>query len=181
VNRSIGHHLDRDVLFGALADCLQKVVPTDRFGIVLPSKANQLQGYVLTKRDVLSESLQSKVFPSEGTATTWVLQNREWFVAASQDEIRDRFPATARVMQEAGIAVAVRAAACLWRPSSGITKLHVIKEGRLRASAAFFFGTGCELGRCCLGRLPWPMKRFAELATNYPLGPSRNWSGNNDK
>ena len=103
VNRAIGHHLDRDVLFGALADCLQKVVPTDRFGIVLPSKANQLQGYVLTKRDVLSESLQSKVFPSEGTATTWVLQNREWFVAASQDEIRDRFPATARVMQETGM------------------------------------------------------------------------------
>jgi formate hydrogenlyase transcriptional activator len=103
VNRAIGHHLDRDVLFGALADCLQKVVPTDRFGIVLPSKANQLQGYVLTKRDVLSESLQSKVFPSEGTATTWVLQNREWFVAASQDEIRDRFPATARIMQEAGM------------------------------------------------------------------------------
>ena len=81
VNRAIGHHLNRDVLFGALADCLQTVVPTDRFGIVLPSKVNQLQGYVLTKRDVLSESLQSKVFPSEGTATEWVLQNREWFVA----------------------------------------------------------------------------------------------------
>ena len=103
VNRAIGHHLDRDVLFGALADCLQKVVPTDRFGIVLPTKVNQLQGYVLTKRDVLSESLQSKVFPSEGTATAWVLQNREWLVAGSGDEMRDRFPATARVMQEAGM------------------------------------------------------------------------------
>jgi hypothetical protein len=56
VNRAIGHHLNRDVLFGALADCLQTVVPTDRFGMVLPSKVNQLQGYVLTKRDVLSES-----------------------------------------------------------------------------------------------------------------------------
>ena len=103
VNRAIGHHLNRDVLFGALADCLQTVVPTDRFGIVLPSKANQLQGYVLTKRDVRSESLQSEVLPSEGTATAWVLQNREWFVAGSQDEMRDRFPATARAMQEAGM------------------------------------------------------------------------------
>jgi len=69
VNRAIGHHLDRDVLFGALADCLQKVVPTDRFGIVLPAKVNQLQGYVLTKRDVLSESLQSKVFRSDTSIT----------------------------------------------------------------------------------------------------------------
>ena len=103
VNRAIGHHLDRVVLFGALADCLQKVVPTDRFGIVLPTRVNQLQGYVLTKRDVLSESLQSKVFSSEGTATAWVLQNREWIVAGSVDEMRDRFPATARVMQEAGM------------------------------------------------------------------------------
>ena len=103
VNRAIGHHLNRDVLFGALADCLQTVVPTDRFGVVLPSKVNQLQGYVLTKRDVLSESLQSQVFPSEGTATEWVLQNREWLVAGVRDEIGDRFPATARAMQEAGM------------------------------------------------------------------------------
>ena len=101
VNRAIGHHLDRDVLFGALADCLQTVMPTDRFGIVLPSKANQLQGYVLTKRDLLSESLQSTVFPSEGTATEWVLQSREWFVTGARDEVRDRFPATHRVMKEA--------------------------------------------------------------------------------
>jgi formate hydrogenlyase transcriptional activator len=103
VNRAIGHHLNRDVLFGALSDCLQAVVPTNRFGIVLPSEVNQLQGYVLTKRDVLSESLQSKVFPSEGTATEWVLQNREWFVAGARDEMRDRFPATSRAMQEAGM------------------------------------------------------------------------------
>ncbi len=78
VNRAIGHHLNRDVLFGALAD-------------------------VLTKRDVLSENLQSKVFPSAGTATAWVLQNREWLVAGSWDEMRDRFPATARVMNVAGM------------------------------------------------------------------------------
>ncbi len=103
VNRAIGHHLNRDVLFGALADCLQTVVPTDRFGIVLPCEGHRLQGYMLTQRDVLSETLQSKVFPSEGTATEWVLQNHEWIVAAARDAIDDRFPATAQVMQEAGM------------------------------------------------------------------------------
>ena len=101
VNRAIGHHLHRNVLFGALADCLQMVVPTDRFGIVLPCENDQLQGYLLTQRDVRSESLQSTLFSREGTATEWVLQHREWYVAAARDEMRDRFPATQRVMQEA--------------------------------------------------------------------------------
>jgi len=77
------------------------VVPTDRFGIVLPSEGDQLQGYILTQRDVRSESLQSTIFSPKGTATEWVLQNRECYVAAARDEMRDRFPATQRVMQEA--------------------------------------------------------------------------------
>jgi formate hydrogenlyase transcriptional activator len=101
VNRAVGHHLHRDVLFGALADCLQTVVPTDRFGIVLFSEGDQLKGYMLTKRDVRSERLQSIIFSSEGTVTEWVLQNRERFVGAARNEIRDRFPATERSMQEA--------------------------------------------------------------------------------
>ena len=44
VNRAIGHHLNRDELFAALAGCLQKVVPTDRFGIELPSRAGSCRG-----------------------------------------------------------------------------------------------------------------------------------------
>jgi formate hydrogenlyase transcriptional activator len=80
---------------------LQTVVPTDRFGIVLPSEGHQLQGYILTQHDVRSEGLQSTIFSAEGTATEWVLQNRECYVAAARDEMRDRFPATQRVMQEA--------------------------------------------------------------------------------
>jgi transcriptional regulator with GAF, ATPase, and Fis domain len=39
VNRAIGRHLDRDELFGALARCLRDVVPTQRFGIELPTDA----------------------------------------------------------------------------------------------------------------------------------------------
>src|SRR6516225_5421760 len=101
VNRAIGHNLHRDVLFGALADCLQAAVPTDRFGIVLPHEGGQLQSYILTQRDVRSESLQSTIFSREGTATEWVLQTREWYVTAARDDLRDRFPATHRVMQEA--------------------------------------------------------------------------------
>ena len=57
--------------------------------------------YLLTQRDVRSESLQSTLFSRKGTATEWVLQHREWYVAAARDEMRDRFPATQRVMQEA--------------------------------------------------------------------------------
>ncbi len=77
------------------------MVPTDRFGVVLPGAGGQLKGYMLTKRDMRSERLQSTIFSSKGTATQWVLQNRERFVAAAQEEIGGRFPATAQVMQEA--------------------------------------------------------------------------------
>ena len=101
VNRAIGHHLDRNILFGAIADSLQAVVPTDRFGIVLSSECNQLQGYMMTRREILSETLQSNVFSPKGTATEWVLKNREWFISAARDEIHGRFPATEEVMRDA--------------------------------------------------------------------------------
>ncbi|MFY9983805.1 MAG: sigma 54-interacting transcriptional regulator [Chthoniobacterales bacterium] len=101
VNRAIGHHLDRNILFGAIADSLQAVVPTDRFGIVLSSESNQLQGYMMTRRDILSETLQSNVFSPKGTATEWVLKNREWFVSAARDQIHGRFPATEELMRDA--------------------------------------------------------------------------------
>jgi formate hydrogenlyase transcriptional activator len=100
VNRAIGHHLHRDVLFGALADCLQTVVPNDRFGIVLPHEGSRLQVYILTQRDARSESLQSTICSAEGTATQWVLENRE-VCRCARDEMRDRFPTTERVMKEA--------------------------------------------------------------------------------
>jgi PAS domain S-box-containing protein len=103
VNRAIGHHLHRDVLFGALADCLQTVVSADRFGILLPAQDNQLQGYMLTKRDTRSEGLKPTLYPAAGTATDWVLNNREWYLAASRDEVRASFPPTFQVMQTEGM------------------------------------------------------------------------------
>src|SRR6266567_4273162 len=64
INRAIGRHLDRDELFGALAVCLQAVLP------------------------------------ATGTACDWVLQNHDWFVVGTREELRDRFPITFKVMTE---------------------------------------------------------------------------------
>jgi PAS domain S-box-containing protein len=103
VNRAIGHHLHRDVLFGALADSLQTVVKADRFGILLPADHNQLQGYILTSRHTRSENLTPTLYPAEGTATDWAMKNREWYVAASRDELRASFPPTFQVMLAEGM------------------------------------------------------------------------------
>ncbi len=99
VTRAIGHHLHRDVLFGALADCLQSAVPTDRFGILLPSEGDQLQGYILNQRNIHSEDIRPTMVSAGGTATEWVLKNREWYLASSRDELLERFPATHQTMQ----------------------------------------------------------------------------------
>ena len=99
VTRATGHHLSRNVLFGALADCLQTVVLADRFGIELPAEGNKLHGYILTQRTARSEDLQPTVLPAAGTACDWVLQRREWFAASSRDELRGQFPVTFQVMQ----------------------------------------------------------------------------------
>ncbi len=103
INRAIGHHLQREVLFGALADCLQSAVPADRFGILLPASDKQLQAYILTKRNIRSEGLQPTFYPAEGTATNWVMENRQWYVAPSRDALRSTFPTTFQVMQTEGM------------------------------------------------------------------------------
>lgn len=102
VNRAIGHHLDRKVLFGALADSLQAVVPTDRFGILLPAQGEQLQGYMLTRQKIRSEELEPTLYPAKGTATDWTMRNREWYVAAAREEVRAAFPVTFQAMQTEG-------------------------------------------------------------------------------
>lgn len=99
VNRAIGHHLNRHELFAALAGSLQKVVPTERFGIELPIEAGKLQGYILTPA-TSPQAPQIAVLPADGTACAWVLKSREWFVAPTRDELRERFPVTFRVMED---------------------------------------------------------------------------------
>src|SRR6266704_3373200 len=100
INRAIGRHLNRDELFGALASCLQAVMPAERFGIELPIEGDQLRGHILSPRPGQAQPTQTTVLPARGTACDWVLQNRDWVVVATRDELRERFPVTFRVMQE---------------------------------------------------------------------------------
>ena len=103
INRSIGRHLNRDELFGALATCLKTLMPTERFGIELPIEGDKLHGHILTPRGEGAESTQFTVLPARGTACHWVLENRAWFISASRDELRERFPVTFDVMSGAGM------------------------------------------------------------------------------
>src|SRR5213593_3459041 len=98
VNRAIGRHLERDELFGALATSLRGVVPHERFGIELPIEGDRLQGHLLTSSREGAQPTRVKVLPAQGTACNWVLQNREWLVSSTREELRERFPLTFEVM-----------------------------------------------------------------------------------
>jgi len=103
INRAIGQHLNRDELFGALAACLKTLVPTERFGIELPIEGDKLQGHILTPSGADAESTQPTVLPARGTACDWVMQNRQWVIAASREELREQFPVTFDVMSSIGM------------------------------------------------------------------------------
>jgi formate hydrogenlyase transcriptional activator len=100
INRAIGRHLDPDELFGALASCLHSVMPAERFGIELPVEGNRLKGHILTPQSGVTQPTQITYLPAQGTACDWVLQNRDWVVVGTREELRDRFPVTFRVMTE---------------------------------------------------------------------------------
>jgi PAS domain S-box-containing protein len=101
ITRAVGHHLHRDILIGALADCLQTAVRADRFGVTLPTANGAFQAYVLTPGDTRSEGIRPTVIPKDGTSTAWILQNQEWIVSGDVEELRDRFPETLRAMRGA--------------------------------------------------------------------------------
>ncbi len=98
VNAAVGRNLRRDDLFGAVAASLQHLLPIDRFGIELPIEDARLRGHLLTPRDGRVEPTQPHVLPAAGTACDWVIQHREWLVAARREELRERFPLTFEVM-----------------------------------------------------------------------------------
>jgi formate hydrogenlyase transcriptional activator len=100
VNVSVGRHLERDELFGALAVSLRDLLPTERFGIELPIEGDRLQGHLLTPRSGMTEPTRPTVLAAAGTACNWVLRNRRWLVASSRDELRERFPTTFEIMQQ---------------------------------------------------------------------------------
>jgi formate hydrogenlyase transcriptional activator len=103
INRAIGRHLDRDELFGALAGSLKTLVPTDRFGIELPMEGDRLQGYILTPQRPGSRPTHPTILPAPGTACDWVMQQREWVIAAACCDLRERFPVTFEVMSGIGM------------------------------------------------------------------------------
>ncbi len=87
-----------------MAACLKTVVPADRFGIELPIEEGQkLQGHILTVRREAMEPTQPTILPAPGTACDWVIQNRQWVIAASREELREQFPVTFDVMSDIGM------------------------------------------------------------------------------
>src|ERR1041384_2142322 len=103
VNRAVGRHLERDELFGALAACLRTLFDMDRFGIELPIEGNRLQGHLLSPNSSGPIPTRVKILDANGTACNWVLQNKQWLVASSLAEVRERFPLTYEVMQHEGM------------------------------------------------------------------------------
>ncbi len=103
INRAVGRHLHRDSLFGALAECLKTLVPTERFGIELPIDGDQLQGHILSTIQAAGAPTQSTLLPAAGTACDWVLRHHIWFIAGCRDEFRERFPVTHELMAGEGM------------------------------------------------------------------------------
>jgi formate hydrogenlyase transcriptional activator len=100
ITRAIGHHLQRDVLFGALTDCLRGVVPADCFAIALPHAPGQLQVFVLTSRNRRGEGVQPQSQPSAGSAAAWAIAEREPHLAGAREEVRTSFLETWRMMEQ---------------------------------------------------------------------------------
>jgi len=100
INRAVGRHLSRDGLFAALAGCLKNLLPTDRFGVELPLEGGRLQGHILSADALAGRPAEPAILPAAGTACDWVLRRGEGLIAATKDELRERFAATYEVMAQ---------------------------------------------------------------------------------
>jgi formate hydrogenlyase transcriptional activator len=99
INRAVARHLHRDELFATLAECLRDLLPSDRFGIELPIDGDKLRAHVLSTRNAKSAPVQVEELPSAGTACRWTEETRQWLIASSREELRERFPVTFDVMK----------------------------------------------------------------------------------
>jgi formate hydrogenlyase transcriptional activator len=102
INQSSMRHLRRDDLFKALAECVKPLLPTERFGIEVPTGPETLRVHVLAM-DRPTSSPMIEEFSSAGTACRWAQENRQRYVAASREELRERFPTTYTVMEREGM------------------------------------------------------------------------------
>ena len=103
INRAVARHLNRDELFATLAECLHDLLPSDRFGIELPLAGDKLRAYVLAARNAKSVPAQVEELPAPGTACRWTEETRQWLIASSREELRERFPVTFDVMKREGM------------------------------------------------------------------------------
>jgi formate hydrogenlyase transcriptional activator len=103
INRAVARHLHRDELFATLAECLRDLLPSDRFGIELPVEDGKLRAHVLSSRNAKTAPIQIEELPSAGTACRWTEETRQWLIASSREELRERFPVTFDVMKREGM------------------------------------------------------------------------------
>ena len=103
INRAVARHLHRDELFTTLAQCLRDVLPSDRFGIELPVEGDKLRAHVLSTRNAKTGPAQVEELPAAGTACRWTEETRQWLIASSLEELRERFPVTFDVMKREGM------------------------------------------------------------------------------
>ena len=102
INQSSSRHLRRSDLFAELARSVKPLLPCERFGIEVPTGPETLRVHVLAL-DQPARGPMIENFPSAGTACRWAQENRQWYVAASRDELRQRFPMTFEVMDREGM------------------------------------------------------------------------------
>ena len=103
INRAVARHLHREELFATLAECLRDLLPSDRFGIELPVDNGKLRAHVLSSRNAKTAPVQIEELPSAGTACRWTEETRQWLIASSREELRERFPVTFDVMTREGM------------------------------------------------------------------------------
>jgi formate hydrogenlyase transcriptional activator len=77
-------------------------LPCERFGIEVPTGPESLRVHVHAL-DQPARGPMIEEFPSAGTACRWAQEQRQWYVAASRAELRERFPMTFAVMEREGM------------------------------------------------------------------------------
>jgi formate hydrogenlyase transcriptional activator len=122
INQSSTRHLRRDDLFAELARSVKPLLPCERFGIEVPTGPDTLRVHVLAL-DTPSHGPVVEEFDSAGTVCRWAQEQRQWFVSATREELRERFPRTWAVM--------------LREEMESLCALPLVREGR--SFGALFF------------------------------------------
>ena len=102
INQSSAKHLRRSDLFAELSRCVKPLLRCERFGIEVPTGPESLRVHVLAL-DQPSAGPMIEEFGSAGTACRWAQEQRQWYVSASRDDLRARFPMTFLVMEREGM------------------------------------------------------------------------------